>query len=123
MPSQDPMYSLTVSGVVSFCILLGTILGTMEEDGQTMVLFFKAINDIIIDIITAIMWSVLEHKTTPAVVRCGLFARHACAYNHSHAEEGGGKGAHAPWIWMFVKFRSINQTAEFVGPLWKWIWI
>ena len=51
---------LFVLGIVTICIVIGILLGTMEEEGYVLVVFFKAINGIIKDIFTAIMWLVSE---------------------------------------------------------------
>ena len=32
---------------------------------------------------------------------------------HGRPEGGGGQGAHAPWIWMFVKFRYFMASRLF----------
>ena len=40
-----------------------------------------------------------------------IFSCHDLSHAHTWVSEGGG--AHAPWIWMFVKFRSFMASRLF----------
>ncbi len=49
-----------VSGIIGFCIAFGVIIGQMGEKARAMLDLFKALNEIVMTLVYAIMWSVLQ---------------------------------------------------------------
>ena len=43
-------------GIVFFCLVFGTLLGTIGEKGQVVVSFFNAIFEVIMKIVSCVMW-------------------------------------------------------------------
>lgn len=44
-------------GIVFFCLVFGTFLGTLgEKKGQTVVEFFKAVFEVIMRMVSTVMW-------------------------------------------------------------------
>lgn len=43
-------------GIVFFCLLFGTLLGTIGEKGQVVVNFFTAVFEVIMKMVTGVMW-------------------------------------------------------------------
>lgn len=43
-------------GIVFFCLVFGTLLGTIGEKGQVVVNFFTAVFEVIMKMVTGIMW-------------------------------------------------------------------
>ena len=51
---------LVVSGIIGFCIAFGVIIGQMGQKARAMLDLFKALNEIVMTLVYAIMWSVVE---------------------------------------------------------------
>jgi Na+/H+-dicarboxylate symporter len=43
-------------GIVFFCLVFGTLLGTIGEKGQVVINFFTAVFEVIMKMVTGIMW-------------------------------------------------------------------
>lgn len=43
-------------GIVFFCLVFGTLLGTIGEKGQVVVSFFNAIFEVIMKMVSGVMW-------------------------------------------------------------------
>lgn len=43
-------------GIVFFCLVFGTFLGTLGEKGQVVIDFFKAVFEVIMRMVSAVMW-------------------------------------------------------------------
>lgn len=43
-------------GIVFFCLVFGTFLGTLAEKGQVVIDFFKAVFEVIMRMVSAVMW-------------------------------------------------------------------
>lgn len=43
-------------GIVFFCLVFGTLLGTIGAKGQTVIDFFSAIFEVIMKMVTCVMW-------------------------------------------------------------------
>lgn len=43
-------------GIVFFCLVFGTLLGTIGEKGQVVISFFTAVFEVIMKMVTGIMW-------------------------------------------------------------------
>lgn len=45
-------------GIVFFCLVFGTFLGTLGEKGQIVIDFFKAVFEVIMRMVSTVMWYV-----------------------------------------------------------------
>jgi len=45
-------------GIVFFCLVFGTFLGTLGEKGQVVIDFFKAVFEVIMRMVSTVMWCV-----------------------------------------------------------------
>lgn len=45
-------------GIVFFCLVFGTFLGTLGEKGHVVIDFFKAVFEVIMRMVSTVMWSV-----------------------------------------------------------------
>ena len=52
----NPRGSMNVLGIVVFSIIFGLMLGRVGEKGQPLKAFFEALNEVIMKMITLIMW-------------------------------------------------------------------
>lgn len=43
-------------GIVFFCLVFGTFLGTLGEKGQVVIDFFKAVFEVIMRMVSTVMW-------------------------------------------------------------------
>ena len=43
-------------GIVFFCLVFGTFLGTLGEKGQIVIDFFKAVFEVIMRMVSTVMW-------------------------------------------------------------------
>ena len=43
-------------GIVFFCLIFGTLLGTLGSKGQIVVDFFSAVFDVVMKMVTGVMW-------------------------------------------------------------------
>lgn len=50
-------------GIVFFCLVFGTFLGTLGEKGQVVIDFFKAVFEVIMRMVSTVMWWVLRSKS------------------------------------------------------------
>ena len=46
-------------GIVFFCLVFGTFLGTLGEKGHIVVDFFKAVFEVIMRMVSTVMWLVI----------------------------------------------------------------
>lgn len=47
-------------GIVFFCLVFGTFLGTLGEKGQIVIDFFKAVFEVIMRMVSTVMWCVIR---------------------------------------------------------------
>jgi len=52
----DPKGSLNVLGLVVFSIVFGVVLGRIGERGMPLKAFFEALNEVIMKMVTLVMW-------------------------------------------------------------------
>jgi solute carrier family 1 (high affinity glutamate transporter) protein 2 len=45
-------------GIVFFCLVFGTFLGTIEDKGHVVIDFFKAVFEVIMRMVSTVMWLV-----------------------------------------------------------------
>lgn len=50
-------------GIVFFCLVFGTFLGTLGEKGQVVIDFFKAVFEVIMRMVSTVMWWVSSEKS------------------------------------------------------------
>jgi len=51
------------TGVLIFCIAFGIMIGTMGERSRVMCEFFSELNEIVMRIVSIVMWSVISRVT------------------------------------------------------------
>lgn len=49
-------------GIVFFCLVFGTFLGTLGEKGQIVIDFFKAVFEVIMRMVSTVMWYVRAYR-------------------------------------------------------------
>ena len=52
----DPKGSINVLGLVVFSIVFGIVLGRIGERGMPLKAFFEALNEVIMKMVTLVMW-------------------------------------------------------------------
>lgn len=60
-------------GIVFFCLVFGTFLGTLGEKGQIVIDFFKAVFEVIMRMVSTVMWYVQRLVFEVQVSKCPYF--------------------------------------------------
>lgn len=55
-------------GIVFFCLVFGTFLGTLGEKGQIVIDFFKAVFEVIMRMVSTVMWCVITRALPSAAI-------------------------------------------------------
>ena len=70
---SEDLLVVCVSGIIGFCIAFGVIIGQMGEKARAMLDLFKALNEIVMTLVYAIMWSVnMDYAKDPSSGHDGL---------------------------------------------------
>lgn len=61
---------MNVLGLVVFSIVFGIVLGRMGEKGAPLKAFFETLNEVVMKMVTLVMWYVLNVRTGLLVQKC-----------------------------------------------------
>lgn len=66
---------MNVLGLVVFSIVFGIVLGRMGDKGLPLKAFFETLNEVVMKMVTLVMWYVIKRRSSPPGQKYNLVTR------------------------------------------------